>query len=409
MDYREYDPEKDKDAAHRIWRETGWIESDESETAMDLFLSGARALVADIDGEPECLVASQRGDMRYLDQEVRLGIVSAVTTSRIARKQGYAGRLTAQLIARQVDEGAAVSALGMFEQGFYNRLGFGTGSYEHIVRFDPATLRVPGMKRPPKRLSADNVEAMYAARLNRYRTHGGCNVYPVESFRGELTWSKANFGLGYYEDDGQTLSHYLWAGSKGENGPYRIDTLVYNTPEQFLELMAVIKSLGDQVHAVRMHEPAHIQLQDLIVAPFRQYHISEKSDYSADNQAYAYWQMRICDLAACLAVTHLCGEPVRFNLSLRDPIDAYLDAAEPWRGVGGDYIVTLGPDSAAQPGSDPNLPTMHASVNAFTRMWLGVRPATGLAITDDLEGPAELLADLDKVLCLPVPHTDWDF
>ncbi|MBU7045828.1 MAG: hypothetical protein HXS54_05275, partial [Theionarchaea archaeon] len=50
-----------------------------------------------------------------------------------------------------------------------------------------------------------------------------------------------------------------------------------------------------------------------------------------------------------------------------------------------------------------------ASVNAFTRMWLGVRPATGLAVTDNLHGPQELLSDLDHILCIPEPHPDWDF
>lgn len=409
MNYRVFDPEKDKDAVHRIWRETGWIDSEESEQALGTFLSGARALVADIDGEAECIVASLRGDIRYLDEELPLSIVAAVSTSRIARKQGFAGRMTAQLIALDAVEGAAVSALGMFEQGFYNRVGFGTGGYEHIVRFDPATLRVPSLKRPPKRLSVDNAEAMLDLMFNRHRRHGSCNVYGIESLKGELTFDKNGFGLGYFEDDGQTLSHFLWAHSKDENGPYRIGMLIYKTRAQFMELMAVMKGLGDQVHAVRMREPAHIQLQDLMATPFRRYNITERSDYRADNQAYAYWQVRICDLQACLAATHLWGEPVHFNLSLTDPIENYLDEGEPWRGVGGDYVVTLGPDSGAESGTDGSLPTLHAGVGAFTRLWLGVRPASGLAITDDVDGPDELLDALDRILVLPTPHPDWDF
>ncbi len=71
--------------------------------------------------------------------------------------------------------------------------------------------------------------------------------------------------------------------------------------------------------------------------------------------------------------------------------------------------MTLGSSSGAEPARDNTLPTLTATVNAFTRLWLGVRPATGLAITDDLDGPAELLAQLDEVLRLPAPHPDWDF
>jgi hypothetical protein len=48
-------------------------------------------------------------------------------------------------------------------------------------------------------------------------------------------------------------------------------------------------------------------------------------------------------------------------------------------------------------------------VNAFSRLWLGVRPASGLAVTDDLAGPSALLEQLDRVLLLPEPKPDWDF
>jgi len=55
------------------------------------------------------------------------------------------------------------------------------------------------------------------------------------------------------------------------------------------------------------------------------------------------------------------------------------------------------------------LPTMTASVNAFTRLWLGVRPASSLRFTDDLDAPAGLIETLDSVLRLPAPRPDWDF
>ncbi len=250
---------------------------------------------------------------------------------------------------------------------------------------------------------------MLLAILNRQRRHGSVNIYSANALKAEIGWNKHDFRLGYFEDDGETLSHFLWASSKGEHGPYRIGMLVYNTREQFLELMGLVKGLGDQVHAVRMREPAHIQLQDMVESPFRQYNISEKSEFQADNRASAYWQMRICDLRACIQATHLRCDTVRFNLELHDPIEEYLDDDAPWRGISGDYVVTLGPDSAVEEGMDASLPTLTVSVGAFTRMWLGVRPATGLAVSDELDGPQELLQGLDEALALPVPHPDWDY
>jgi hypothetical protein len=48
-------------------------------------------------------------------------------------------------------------------------------------------------------------------------------------------------------------------------------------------------------------------------------------------------------------------------------------------------------------------------VNAFTRLWFGVRPASGLALSDELNAPPELLDALDRTLLLPQPLPDWDY
>jgi hypothetical protein len=125
--------------------------------------------------------------------------------------------------------------------------------------------------------------------------------------------------------------------------------------------------------------------------------------------AHAYWQVRILDLGACLERTQIECDPVSFNLRLRDPIARHIDEAAPWTGIAGDYIVTLGPTSSAVPGTGDGLATLHTSVGAFTRLWLGVRPPTGLTWTDELEAPADLLRTLDRSLRLPIPAIDWDF
>ena len=72
-------------------------------------------------------------------------------------------------------------------------------------------------------------------------------------------------------------------------------------------------------------------------------------------------------------------------------------------------MVTLAEQSSAQPGVDDGLDTLNASVGAFTRMWLGVRNASALALTDDLAGSEAILKTLDQALHLPSPHFGWDF
>ena len=251
---------------------------------------------------------------------------------------------------------------------------------------------------------------MHETRLRRVRSHGAINLAHPGNTQHEIMSSRNGFGLGYYDGPNGTLSHHAWFSTRNVgHGPYRVKWLVYQTREQFLELMGCLRSLGDQVHAMSMAEPPDIQLQDLIAQPFKQRAMTERSPFAAGISAEAWWQMRICDLAGCLEHTHLTGGPVRFNLAISDPIADYLPDDAPWRGVRGQYIVTLGASSAAERGHDASLATLRASVNAFSRLWLGVKPATGLAVTDDLTGPEDLLEALDDVMRLPAPQPDWDF
>jgi hypothetical protein len=411
MDYRPYDSARDMHAVWRIYKEIGWIHDDPPEKLDWFFRNAGKAFVTEMDGEAECAVTAAPGDVMYQDQLLPFVCVTGVTTSRLGRRQKLAGRLTAAVVADAVADGAVVAGLGMFEQGFYNRLGFGTGTYEHYVSLPVPEMKVDVTSRVPKRLTLDDWEAIHAARLKRRRRHGSGSLTPAGFTRGRMqSWGSNHFGLGYADDPDGGLTHLIWcSASNVGNGPYDVKYLVYRTREQFLELMGLIKSLGDQVFSVSLHEPAEVQLQDLIPQPMRNHSTTSGSGHPIATRASAWWQKRICDLPACLARTHLRGDDLRFNLVLSDPIERYLPEDAPWRGVAGEYVVTLGPESSAKPGQDASLPTMRTTVNAFTRLWLGVRPATGLAMTDEIEAPESLLEALDDLVRLPVPRPDWDY
>jgi len=186
--------------------------------------------------------------------------------------------------------------------------------------------------------------------------------------------------------------------------------MAWRTRDQFMELAGLIKNLGDQVRVMFVRESNGIQWQDLVGKPFQQLIRSDESKFATRTRAIAYWQMRMNDVPACLAATRLArGGELRFNARLTDPIERFLDEDQPWRGAGGDYVVALGAESSAERGHDAALPTLTATVNAFTRMWLGVRPAGALSYTDRIEGPETLIAALDERLRLPKPDPDWDY
>jgi len=407
--YRQYDHKRDKKAVQRIRREIGWLEKGKEEIA-NFHIKSGRSIIAEIDNEAECFATAVPGSIRYLNEELPFSGITGVATSRIARRQGLAKQLTAMMVAMEAFEGALVSGLGVFEQGYYDQIGFGTGSYEHFIAFDPSQLNISTKPRLPRRITTDDWAMVHSARLSRFRNHGSCNLNPPEITKAAMLSIKNGFGLGYGDNLTNELTHHFWCRADNvEQGPYNIEWITFQTGEQFLELMALIRNLGDQVHLVKMHEPPGIQLQDLLKKPLRQYRVTEKSKFQSIMQAAAYWQVRICNLSECMAQTHLQGDKVRFNLRLSDPIDSLLDKKAPWHGLTGNYVVRLGPSSGIETGIDKTLPTLVATIGAFTRMWLGVRPATSLAITDQLSAPQELLEKLDWILRLPEPKLDWDF
>ena len=409
----DYNHERDYEAVRQIWIDVGWLDADDfedDEKGLELMLGCSKTIVFPVRGIAECSVISQRGHMRYLNEDLDLGIISAVTTSHVAKRMGAARKLTADSLATLAEEGAEIAALGMFDQGFYNQVGFGSGSYFSEVHFDPNTLTITNRFRPPARLGADDWQAMHTAMCHRKPWHGGCRISAAETMQAECIWADKAFGLGYYEGPDGELSHFFWGESEGQHGPYKITFIAYQSSEQLFELLALIKSLGDQVHKVQMESPAEVQFQDRLEQPFRHRRVTEGSDHQNWHEVNAVWQARILNIEKCIAKTKLPGSsPIRFNLRLTDPVSNHLPRKRNWQGVAGDYVVTLGEQSFAQPGVEDGLDTLNASVGAFTRMWLGVRNASALALTDDLAGSDTLLRSLDQALHLPSPHFGWDF
>ena len=407
---RPYVEDRDLPALTRMWREVGWIDRDDDNDALGLreFLTAAPTLVADVRGEAECAVSRSTGSIRHEDTDLPLCIVAAVTTSHVGRRQGLASQLVAETLGVGAEAGAAVAALGMFDQGFYDRFGFGTCGYEHRLTFDPASLRVPVPEEPPVRLSVDDAAEMHALLVRRERGHGSVVVDPVEEFRAELRWLEDPFALGYRAPDGR-LTSFVAGSAKDEYGPYEVEWMAYEESAGLLDLLGLLRALGDQVGSVILNaEPVEIQLQDLLETPMRARRALRRSGATeVAHEAFAEQQIRIVDLRACVEAVRLHTPTVVFGLRLTD---ALADVpGTPWPGIGGEYTVRFGPESKLIEGFEPGLPVLDASVNAFSRLWMGERPASSLALTDLLDGPADLLRQLDASLRFPRPFAGWTF
>lgn len=419
MTGRPYEPDRDRAAVVRQWREAGWIDDTDAQAdaLADVFAVGDAIVSGNIDaalnGEAECAVHRSPGSMRYgvgdRAADLDLSLITAVTTSHVARRQGLAASLTAAALANAAADGAAVATLGIFDQGYYEKFGFGTGADEHVISFDPATLLVPLPDRAPVRIGPADHREVYDLLLRRHRSHGSVALDLPELIAADLALMDRPIGLGYRADDGR-LTHCLLGTVAAHHGPLNVEWLIHEEPRQLLELLGLLKSLGDQYRSVTIaHEPPGVQLQALLTEPLRQLSLTNMGSGKRPlHTAWAKVQWRMLNLAVCVQAYALPGVDLTFGLRLTDPLTER--SASDWPGIGGEYTVRLGPESSVSSGlPGDSSPVLDASVGTFTRLWLGVRPATGLTITDQLSGPPGLITALDAAFCLPPPLPDWPY
>lgn len=396
---------RDDEALLQVWREIGWLDDDDHAPHVTDFFRVGRTLVAEQAGRAEAFCHVTDGTMRLHRTDLRLAGVTAVGTSHVARRRGHARRLVAQSLATAAEAGAQVAGLGIFDQGFYDQLGFGTGPYEHKIRFDPATLEVPLPRREVVRITKDDWQEVHACLSRRRRGHGAVVLGDPLIIKTEFGWTEQPFGLGFRDESGE-LTDVLFGEARDEHGPYVINWFGYRDLPGLFDLLGAIRTLGDQAHEVQMVEPADVQMQDLLREPFRSIARKHGEGY---HQAAAWWQIRVLDVPAAVAAVPVRGEDLRFVLHLHDPAADHLPDDHAWSGTTGSWVVTLGAESRAEPGETADLPVLTSGVGPFTRMLFGVRDASVLATTTDLRGPEGLLADLDAAIALPPPRIGWDY
>lgn len=392
-------------AIQRLWTEVGWV-SGESDTAqLEHWLAEATTWVGGPGDEVEAVTSTHDGRMAVMGTDLPLGAVTSVLTGRTARRLGLAGDLLTRAVVHTADHGAALAALGMFEQGYYDRFGFGTGAPMPLVTFDPANLRVDVPARPPVRLDPDDWAELAALLAERLPSHGRVALHAPGYTRAEARWFDPWVGLGFRDEDG-TLTHAMWGQAKGEHGPLVIEWMVWRDGADLLELLGLVRGLGDQYRVATLQEPAEVSLRDVLDQPGRATFQTEGGTHAMGVRSLSWWQARALDLPSCVAARPWPGPPVACTVVLEDPLAARAERATGTRfdRVEGTWRVTFAEESTAHRGRDDELPVLRAGVGAFTRMLLGVAPASTIALTDDLAGPAELLARLDRALLAPRPH-----
>ncbi len=406
-----YDQDAHEAATIRNWKEISWIDPESKDKDTEIVkrcLGEWKTLIGLYNGSPEASSSWTPGTVRIGSTDLSLCAITGVTTSRYARVEGLASRVTVSALHSGAQAGMAVAALGCFDQGFYNRFGFGNGPYIHILRFDPATLRVDRLSRAPDRLDPDNTAECHEARLRRHRTHGAVNIpLPVQTELG-LFDADNPLGVGFRDSSGE-LSHHMWlSGKDRESGPLSVDGAAVSSPEQWLELLGYLRSLSSDVRLIRMGQPPGLQLLDLIHQPFRNMEVRFRGEYQMRFNMLPYYQLRILDMEACASALDIPGPEREFTLRISDPVAADFDSE--WPGTSGDYRLVLGsPCQIQRLGRPVAEPDIRTSIGAFTRWWAGVLPAASLVLSDEFRASPGVCAALDSRPALPPPLPDWDF
>lgn len=405
-----YDKEKHLEKCISIWMDVGWLDKGQKSLA-EYFFNSADALVGEHNSDPVALAISHTGTMVHnsKSKELPFCAITGVTVAFHGRKLGFAGTLTAELLARGAERGEVFAGLGMFEQGFYDKVGFGNFPYMKVVYFRPSEIAVSGkFSTEPVRLSNTDWEEIHKNRISRLRCHGSVNLPDILT-RAEMETNKKSFTIGFRNKEGELSHHYVIASVKGEHGPMRIAWMVYNTAEQFRDILLSVKSYGDQIDIVSLQEPAGIQFQSLLRKPISTNRQSTNSvGDKVGIRTGSWFQGRILDVEKCINGMNCAGEECNFNLILTDPVEKYLDSSFEWRGCGGEYTIGFSKSSKAEKGLTPALPVMKCSVNTFSKLWTGTAKASMLPYTDKIKAPSSLLDNLDRALSLPEPSFDWD-
>ncbi|MFP4427571.1 MAG: GNAT family N-acetyltransferase [Spirochaetaceae bacterium] len=409
-DIRTYQPD-DLEQAQRVWKEVGWI-IDKDYEPLRILLEDSRTEVGLLRGAVESMAITEEGSFRYLDEDLPMTVVAAVTTSLIARRQGLAGRTTAQALRTGAEAGDLVAALGIFDQGYYDRLGFGTMPYTHRIAFDPAQLIVPEVRRAPHRFDASHSEAIHRSRLGRMRGHGSVNIRSSTHTRTGMLENKESRGLGFYDESGE-ISHHMWGRIEDEHGPFHIWWTAYRNYEELMELLSLLRSLADQVHLVHMEEPRGIVLQDFLKTPFKFRRSTAKGKLEQTIITAAASQLRLLDIPRAVEKMRLPAvagrESLEFNLTIDDPVERYLPEDAQWRGCGGSYVVRLGERCSAERGRGRRLPQLRVSIGGFSQLWSGARTVEHLHLRGVLETDANTRERLGRLISLPIPGFEWLF
>lgn len=217
---------------------------------------GAPNLVAFEDGQAVAMVHSTPMTQHVRGKIVPMGGVWAVATMPVARRNGLARRLMADLLAGDRARGAAMTCLWAFKESFYARLGYVTFPQWRKATFAPEPL-IPLLKKDlggtVEMLSIADGFDLYWDYLQEVqaRTHGMALVKPVLLRERNRRW------LAVARVDGRVVGTILYQLADGgdETLIFKAERFFYTTVQGRYLLLEWLARHVDQTREVSLVLP----------------------------------------------------------------------------------------------------------------------------------------------------------
>ena len=206
--------------------------------------------------------------MKFLSTKTVVGGVGGVAVDLLHKKEKIAADMLRAYLRHYRDKGACLAALYPFRPDFYKRMGFGYGTKMNSYRFRPGSLPKGPTKHNVFFLTETDREGVRAC-YDRYLNRSNGLMERFESFWDGVFADPAKQIAGVKK--GNQISAYLI--NKFEKGAQNhflsnnlfIYEMIYDTPDDLLELLTFLHSQADQIEQIIFNtqdDSFHYLLQD---------------------------------------------------------------------------------------------------------------------------------------------------
>jgi len=191
-------------------------------------------------------------EMNMRQSMIKAGGIGGVAVDLCHKKEKVCREIMRYFIKTLREKGANIALLYPFDSSFYNRMGFGFGTLLQQLRVKPDALISGTSKAHIKRLSVDDAEMMTDFYNTHVKSTHGLIAKRPEEFAKSLK-SPANKIFAYVDNGIRGYVFFQFRKSNADSwliNDMFIGELMFDSPDVFMELMAFVKSQGDQVRYV---------------------------------------------------------------------------------------------------------------------------------------------------------------